>query len=89
MPISGYFLDLSGRSSSRLLLAASTSSGEMIEKDNNEAYVIGTKTYGKGIGQVVPLTAGAEMNSAADSQLKAALSHLKQSTAPKTHHAVD
>ncbi len=97
-------------------------------KDNNEAHVIGTKTYGKGIGQttirtglpedswlkvttfkyftpngtwvgdagsnkigltphqLVPLTAGAEMNSAADSQLKAALDHLKQSTstAPKT-----
>ena len=96
-------------------------------KDNNEAYVIGTKTYGKGIGQtitksglpedswlkvttfkyftpngtwlgdagsnrigltphqVVPLTAGAELNSAADNQLKAALDHLKQSTAPKRH----
>jgi carboxyl-terminal processing protease len=96
-------------------------------KDNNEAHVIGTKTYGKGIGQitirnglpedswlkvttfkyftpngtwvgdagsnkigltphqVVPLTPGAEMNSAADNQLKAALDHLKQSTAPKTH----
>jgi len=94
-------------------------------KDNNEAYVIGTKTYGKGIGQttirsglpedswlkvttfkyftpngtwvgdagsnkigltphqVVPLTAGAEMNSTADNQLRAALDHLKQSTAPK------
>ncbi|MDQ5933957.1 MAG: putative CtpA-like serine protease, partial [Cyanobacteriota bacterium erpe_2018_sw_21hr_WHONDRS-SW48-000092_B_bin.40] len=35
--------------------------------------------------QVVPLTPGAEMNSAADNQLKAALDHLKQSTAPKTH----
>ncbi len=89
-------------------------------KDNNEAYVIGTQTYGKGIGQttartglpedswlkvttfkyftpngtwvgdagsnkigltphqVVPLSAGAEMNSATDNQLKAALDHLKQ-----------
>lgn len=94
-------------------------------KDNNEAYVIGTKTYGKGIGQttirsglpedswlkvttfkyftpngtwvgdagsnkiglaphqLVPLTPGAEMNSAADNQLKAALDHLKQATPPK------
>lgn len=96
-------------------------------KDNNEAYVIGTQTYGKGIGQtttrsglpedswlkvttfkyftpngtwvgdagsnkigltphqVVPLTADTEMNSAADNQLQAALTHLKQATAKKAH----
>ena len=93
-------------------------------KDNNEAYVIGTQTYGKGIGQnqirsnlpegswlkvttfkyftpngtwvgdaasnkigltpnlVVPLAENAELNSAADNQLQAALAHLKQATAP-------
>jgi carboxyl-terminal processing protease len=96
-------------------------------KDNNEAYVMGTTTYGKGIGQtvkrsglpedswlkvttfkyftpngtwvgdaasnkigltphqVVPLTEGAKLNSAADNQLKAALDHLKQSTGQKSH----
>jgi C-terminal processing protease CtpA/Prc len=35
--------------------------------------------------QVVPLTEGAKLNSAADNQLKAALDHLKQSTGQKSH----